>query len=200
MFTGLIEEVGTVRSIREGEPGKRLQIVAPRTARKLRVGDSVAVNGCCLTLSARRGDQLTFDLLEETFDRTNLKALRHESPVNLERALRADDRLGGHFVQGHVDCTSRIINFEQRRGDRRLEVELPAEFARYVARKGSIAIDGISLTIAEVSSRSFAVWIIPHTKRQTNLGHAEAGGLVNLEFDILAKYVERMLSRHAPPG
>jgi riboflavin synthase len=200
MFTGLIEEVGTVRSIREGEPGMRLQIVAPRTARKLRVGDSVAVNGCCLTLSAHRGDQLTFDLLEETFDRTNLKALRHKSPVNLEPALRADARFGGHFVQGHVDCASRIINFEQRRGDRRLEVELPAEFARYVARKGSIAIDGISLTIAEVSSRSFAVWIIPHTKRHTNLGHAEAGGLVNLEFDILAKYVERLLSRHAPQG
>ena len=200
MFTGLIEEVGTVRSIREGEPGMRLQIVAPRTARKLRLGDSVAVNGCCLTLSAHRGDQLTFDLLEETFDRTTLKALRPKSPVNLERALRAARRFGGHFVQGHVDCASRIINFEQRRGDRRLEVELPAEFARYVARKGSIAIDGISLTIAEVSSRSFAVWIIPHTKRQTNLGHAEAGGLVNLEFDILAKYVERMLSRHAPQG
>jgi riboflavin synthase len=200
MFTGLIEEVGTVRSIREGEPNKQLQIVAPRTARKLRLGDSVAVNGCCLTLSAHRGDQLTFDLLEETFDRTNLKALRHKSPVNLERALRADGRFGGHFVQGHVDCTSRIINFEQRKGDRRLEVELPAEFARYVARKGSIAIDGISLTIAEVSSRSFAVWIIPHTKRHTNLGHAEAGGLVNLEFDILAKYVERLLSRRAPQG
>src|SRR6266550_2672465 len=200
MFTGLIEEVGTVRSIREGEPGMRLQIVAPRTARKLRVGDSVAVNGCCLTLSAHRGDQLTFDLLEETFDRTNLKALRHKSPVNLERALRADARFGGHFVQGHVDCASRIINFEQRRGDRRLEVELPAEFARYVARKGSIAIDGISLTIAEVSSRSFAVWIIPHTKRHTNLGRADVSGLVNLEFDILAKYVERMLSHHAPQG
>jgi riboflavin synthase len=200
MFTGLIEEVGTVRSIREGEHSKQLQIVAPRTARKLRLGDSVAVNGCCLTLSARRGDQLTFDLLEETFDRTNLKALRPKSPVNLERPLRADGRFGGHFVQGHVDCASRIINFEQRRGDRRLEVELPAQFTRYVARKGSIAIDGISLTIAEVSSRSFAVWIIPYTKRQTNLGHAEAGGLVNLEFDILAKYVERLLSRHAPQG
>ena len=199
MFTGLIEEVGTVSSIREREH-KQLQIGAPRTARKLRVGDSVAVNGCCLTLSAHRGDQLTFDLLEETFDRTNLKALRHESPVNLERALRADGRFGGHFVQGHVDCTSPIISFEQRRGDRRLEVELPAEFARYVARKGSIAIDGISLTVAEVSQQSFAVWIIPHTKRHTNLGRADVGGLVNLEFDILAKYVERMLSHHAPQG
>jgi len=198
MFTGLIEEVGTVSSIREREHREQLQIVAPRTARKLRVGDSVAVNGCCLTLSAHRGDQLTFDLLEETFDRTNLKALRHESPVNLERALRADGRFGGHFVQGHVDCTSRIITFEQRRCDHRLEVELPAEFARYVARKGSIAIDGISLTVAEVSPQSFAVWIIPHTKRHTNLGRADVGRLVNLEFDILAKYVERMLSHHAP--
>src|SRR6184192_2199358 len=198
MFTGLIEEVGTVSSIREREHSKQLQIVAPRTARKLRVGDSVAVNGCFLTLSAHRGDQLTFNLLAETSDRTNLKALRHRSPVNLERALRADGRFGGHFVQGHVDCTSRIINFDQRRGDRRLEVELPAEFARYVARKGSIAIDGISLTVAEVSQQSFAVWIIPHTKRHTNLGRADVGGLVNLEFDILAKYVERMLSQHAP--
>ena len=200
MFTGLIEEVGTVSSIREREHRKQLQIVAPRTARKLRVGDSVAVNGCCLTLSGHRGDQLTFDLLEETFDRTNLKALRHESRVNLERALRADGRFGGHFVQGHVDCTSRIITFEQRRDDHRLEVQLPAEFARYVARKGSIAIDGISLTVAEVSPQSFAVWIIPHTKCHTNLDRADVGGLVNLEFDILAKYVERMFSHHAPQG
>ena len=200
MFTGLIEEVGTVTSTRERERSKQLQIVAPRIAKKIRPGESVAVNGCCLTLSAHRGDQLTFDLLEETLDRTNLKMLRRGSGVNLERALRAAGRFGGHFVQGHVDCTSRVISFEQIGGDHRLVVELPAEFARYVARKGSIAIDGISLTIAEVSSRSFAVWIIPHTKRQTNLGHAEAGGLVNLEFDILAKYVERLLSRHAPQG
>src|SRR6266404_1301062 len=173
MFTGLVEEVGTVTSIRERERSKQLQIVASRTAKKIRTGDSVAVNGCCLTLSAHRGDQLTFDLLEETLDRTNLKMLRRGSGVNLERALPANGRFGGHFVQGHVDCASRIIAFEQSKGDHRLEVELPAEFARYV---------------------------VPNTKRHTNLGRAEAGGLVNLEFDILAKYVERMLSRHAPGG
>src|SRR6266446_9223832 len=190
MFTGLVEEVGTVTSIRERERSKQLQIVASRTAKKIRTGESVAVNGCCLTLSAHRGDQLTFDLLEETLARTNLKMLKRDSSVNLERALRGDGQLGGHFVQGHVDCTSRVISFEQRGGDHRLAVELPAEFARYVACKGSIAIDGISLTIAEVSPQSFAVWIIPHTKRHTNLDRAEAGGLVNLEFDILAKYVE----------
>ena len=200
MFTGLIEEVGTVTSTRERERSKQLQIVAPRIAKKIRTGESVAVNGCCLTLSAHRGDQLTFDLLEETLARTNLKMLKRDSSVNLERALRTDGRLGGHFVQGHVDCTSRVISFEQTEGDHRLAVELPAEFARYVACKGSIAIDGISLTIAEVSPQGFAVWIIPHTKRHTNLDRAEAGGLVNLEFDILAKYVESIISARAPKG
>jgi riboflavin synthase len=198
MFTGLIEEVGTVTSTRERKRSKQLQIVAPRTAKKIRTGESVALNGCCLTLSAHRGDRLTFDLLEETLARTNLKMLKRDSSVNLERALRGDGRLGGHFVQGHVDCTSRVISFEQIGGDYRLAVELPGEFARYVACKGSIAIDGISLTIAEVSPMSFAVWIIPHTKRHTNLSRAEAGILVNLEFDILAKYVERMISARTP--
>ena len=198
MFTGLIEEVGTVTSTRERKRRRQLQIVAPRIAKKIRTGESVALNGCCLTLSARRGDRLTFDLLEETLARTNLKMLKRDSSVNLERALRGDGRLGGHFVQGHVDCTSRIISFEQIGGDYRLAVELPAEFARYVACKGSIAIDGISLTIADVSRMSFAVWIIPHTKRHTNLSRAEAGILVNLEFDILAKYVERMISARPP--
>ena len=200
MFTGLVEEVVRVTSIRERERSKQLQIVAPRTAKKIRAGDSVAVNGCCLTLSAHRGNQLAFDLLEETLERTNLKMLKRDSSVNLERALRADGRLGGHFVQGHVDCTSRVISFAQIGGDHRLAVELPAEFARYIACKGSIAIDGISLTIAEVSPMSFVVWIIPHTKRHTNLRRAEAGTLVNLEFDILAKYVERMISARTPQG
>jgi riboflavin synthase len=198
MFTGLIEEVGTVTSTRERKRRKQLQIVAPRIAKKIRTGESVALNGCCLTLSARRGDRLTFDLLEETLARTNLKMLKRNSSVNLERALRGDGRLGGHFVQGHVDCTSRVISFEQIGGDYRLAVELAAEFARYVACKGSIAINGISLTIAEISAQSFAVWIIPHTKRHTNLSRAEAGTLVNLEFDILAKYVERMISARTP--
>lgn len=198
MFTGLIEEVGTVTSTRERKRRKQLQIVAPRIAKEIRTGESVALNGCCLTLSTHRGDQLTFDLLEETLARTNLKMLKRNSSVNLERALRGDGRLGGHFVQGHVDCTSRIISFEQIGGDYRLAVELPAEFARYVACKGSIAIDGISLTIAEVSAQSFAVWIIPHTKRHTNLSRVEAGILVNLEFDILAKYVERIISARLP--
>ena len=195
MFTGLIEEVGSVLWIRASDRGTQLQIAAPRIAKEIRTGDSVAVNGCCLTVSAHRGEQLTFDLLEETLDRTNLKTLRRESLVNLERALAADGRIGGHFVQGHIDCAARILAFEESGADHRLEVELPAEFAHYVAYKGSIAINGISFTVAEVLPKSFAVWLIPTTKRYTNLERAQIGDLVNLEFDLVAKYVERMLPR-----
>jgi riboflavin synthase len=195
MFTGLIEEVGSVIAVRGSNRGTQLQITAPRIAKKISTGDSVAVNGCCLTLSSHRGDQLTFDLLEETIGRTNLKVLQPDTPINLERALSADGRFGGHLIQGHIDCTSPILAFEERAGDHRLEVQLPAEFAHYVVSKGSIAMNGISLTVAEVLPESFVVWIIPHTKRHTNLDRAKAGALLNLEFDILAKYVERMLSR-----
>jgi riboflavin synthase len=200
MFTGLIEEVGSVIAAHASDRGVQLQIAAPQIAKEMRTGDSVAVNGCCLTLSSRRDDQLSFDLLEETIGRTNLRTLRPDSPVNLERALSADGRFGGHFVQGHIDCTSPILVFEERAGDHRLEVQLPAEFARYVVTKGSIAMNGISLTVAEVLPESFVVWVIPHTKRHTNLDRAKAGDLLNLEFDILAKYVERMISRHEPQG
>jgi riboflavin synthase len=208
MFTGLIEEVGTVIAAHAGDRGAQLrsqvastrrrsvlQIAAPQIAKKIRIGESVAVNGCCLTLSSRRGDQLSFDLLKETIGRSNLKGLRPGAGVNLERALFVDGRFGGHFVQGHIDCTSSIVAFEERAGDHRLEVQLPAEFAHYIVNKGSIAINGISLTVAEVLPKSFVVWIVPHTKRHTNLDRARAGELLNLEFDILAKYVERILSR-----
>jgi riboflavin synthase len=195
MFTGLIEEVGSVLGIHATDRGRRLQVVAPRLAGKIQIGDSIAVNGCCLTVAARRAEQLAFDLLAETLDCTNLGALRQESRVNLERALAADGRFGGHFVQGHVDCASRIMALEKNGADHRLEIELPADFAHYIAHKGSIAINGISLTVAELSENSFAVWIIPHTRSQTNLDTARADDLVNLEFDLIAKYLERMLDR-----
>jgi len=196
MFTGLIEEVGEVVAVpaSDSESFCELQIAAPRIAKKSRSGDSIAVNGCCLTLTSRRGDRLAFDLLEETIDRTNLKKLRRNNRVNLERALPADGRLGGHFVQGHIDCVSPIVAFDKKGADFRLEVELPAEFAHYVARKGSIAVNGISLTVAVVLAKSFVAWIIPYTKQHTNLDCAQSGDLVNIEFDILAKYVERALS------
>ena len=193
MFTGLIEEVGTVAAVRAGNQSARLQIAAPQIAKQTRSGDSIAVNGCCLTLASRRGNDLTFDLLEETIARTNLKKLRRNDQVNLERPLRADGRLGGHFVQGHIDCAAPILAFGKKDVDFRLEISLPAEFASYIAPKGSIAVNGISLTVADIFPKSFVAWIIPYTKKHTNLDRAEADDLVNLEFDILAKYVERML-------
>lgn len=196
MFTGLIEETGSVLWIRASERGTQLQIAAPQIAADVRTGDSVAVNGCCLTVANSRVDQLTFDLLQETLDRTNLATLRRETQVNLERALAADGRLGGHFVQGHIDCSAHIISFERGGADYRLEVELPHEFAHYVAYKGSIAVNGISLTVAEACESSFVAWIIPHTKQATNFNAARAGDLVNLEFDLIAKYLERMLERY----
>jgi riboflavin synthase len=195
MFTGLIQEIGRVVAIESAKSGTQLRIAAPKTAKKLRRGDSLAVNGCCLTLSSRRGDDLAFDLLEETITRTNLKNLRRGHWVNLERALAANERFGGHFVQGHVDCVTPIIAFQKSGADFRLEIELPAESAHYVACKGSIAVNGISLTVAEVLPRSLVVWIIPYTKTHTNLDRAQTGDLMNLEFDILAKYVERLLKK-----
>jgi riboflavin synthase len=196
MFTGLIEELASVLWIRATDRGTQLQIAAPGMAETIRTGDSLSVNGCCLTIFAHRAEQITFDLLEETLERTNLKTLRRDSLVNLERPVMAESRMGGHFVQGHIDCAVPIISFEALANDYRLEVELPSEFAHYVACKGSIAINGISLTIAEVLSDSFAVWIIPHTRRSTNLHGARESDMVNLEFDILAKYVERMVAAY----
>jgi riboflavin synthase len=193
MFTGLVEEVGTIVAVRTRHDGTELQIAAPRTVKDVNPGESIAVNGCCLTITSCRSDCLTFDLLQETIARTNLQDLQQDSPVNLERALSADGRLGGHFVQGHVDCVAPIIAFKANGADFRLEVGLPENVRHYVASKGSIAINGISLTIAEILPTSFTVWIIPYTKRHTNLDRATTGDLVNLEFDILAKYVERMV-------
>jgi riboflavin synthase len=197
MFTGLIEEIGSVLWIRATERRTQLQVEVPRIAEEIRRGDSVAVNGCCLTVSAHREALLTFDLLEETLERTNLKTLRRESLVNLERALPADGRVGGHFVQGHIDCMVQVVAFEETGTDYRLEVSLPGDFAHYITYKGSVALNGISLTVAEVLTDSFAVWIIPHTLRHTNLSILGPGDWLNVEFDLLAKYVERMLARSA---
>ena len=196
MFTGLIEEVGSVIAVGASKNGNRLQIAAPHVAKKIRRGDSLAVNGCCLTLSSHRGEELIFDLLDETIARTNLRNLQPRQPVNLERAISATERFGGHFVQGHIDCVSPVIAYRKSGADFRLEIELPKAFAQYVASKGSIAVNGISLTVGEVLSKSFVVWIIPYTKTHTNLDRVQAGDPMNLEFDILAKYVERMVSRY----
>ena len=196
MFTGLIEEIASVLWIRATDRGTQLQIAAPFVAETVRTGDSIAVNGCCLTVSAHRAEQITFDLLDETLQRTNLRTLRRDSMVNLERPVSGSGRLGGHFVQGHIDCSVPIISFESVGSDYRLEVQLPSEFAHYVAWKGSVAVNGISLTVAEVLPDSFAAWVIPHTRRVTNLQNAQPGEQINIEFDILAKYVERIVAAY----
>lgn len=197
MFTGLVECTGEAAALERSATGARLDVRAPKIGAEVEPGDSIAVNGCCLTVAAIDRDILSFDLLGETLSRTNLGELARDEPVNLERALAATGRLGGHFVQGHIDVSAEVHAFEAMGRDARLEVALPAEFARFVVSKGSIAVDGISLTVAEVRRESFVVWIIPHTRATTNLQGRQAGDRVNLEFDLLAKYVERLLAARA---
>ena len=199
MFTGLVEETGRVVWLRRStESGLQIQIAAPGIAKGSHRGDSIAVNGCCLTVANHRNEFITFDLLQETLDRTNLRHLRPDSPVNLERPLLANGRLGGHFVQGHIDCSAEILAYEKKGDDYRLDVALPLEYLHLVVPKGSVAISGISLTVGVVQNDRFTVWIIPHTRKATNLHAAKVGDQVNLEFDMLAKYVERMLARSLP--
>ncbi len=197
MFTGLIEEIGVCLGVRRCAQEIRMSLTAPEITPHVKVGDSVAVNGCCLTVVGSTREDLHFDLLDETLQRTNLAELRPGSEVNLERAISADGRIGGHFVQGHVDCTAALIAQKIETRDLRLEFELPARFSRYVASKGSICVNGVSLTVADLTEESFSVCLIPHTRSATNLEKLSVGSQVNLEFDILAKYAERIMTRLA---
>jgi riboflavin synthase len=195
MFTGLIEEIGVCLELRRRAEVIQLLLTAPGIAPHVKVGDSVAVNGCCLTAVQSDGEHLHFDLLDETLQRTNLGELSRGSAVNLEQAVRADGRMGGHFVQGHVDCTAAVIARDLVERDLRLELELPTRFSPYVAWKGSICVNGVSLTVASLTDASFSVYLIPQTRGATNLGKLSQGSRVNLEFDILAKYAERIMTR-----
>jgi len=194
MFTGLVEEVGQVTSFAPTQNAWGLQLAAQVVPADVAVGDSVAVNGCCLTVTRCEPGKLWFELLEETRRLTNFGELKPGSLVNLERSLKPESRLGGHFVSGHIDVLGRVEVFEARGKDHYLRVAAPAGWGRYLVYKGSIAVDGISLTVAEVSGDSFAVWLIPHTLAATNLRQKVAGSGVNLEFDLLAKYVEKLMS------
>ncbi|HEY5078855.1 MAG TPA: riboflavin synthase [Opitutaceae bacterium] len=198
MFTGIIEETGSVESFSKGPASWRLSVGARKVLEGLGVGDSVAVNGCCLTAIASDAKEVVFDVLEETRRLTNLLCVEPGSRVNLERSLRADSRLGGHFVTGHIDGTGAVEVFERRGSDHYLRIRGPRGCGRLLILKGSVAVDGISLTVAEVDGDSFAVWIIPHTMEATNLAGRRAGSAVNLEFDMLGKYVEKLVrSREA---
>jgi riboflavin synthase len=193
MFTGIVEEAGRVVAFTQNAAAWRLQIAAGSTLAGAALGDSIAVNGCCLTVVELDAQHFYFDVLEETRRLTNFSALAPGAPVNLERSLRFDGKVGGHFVTGHIDGLGEIEIFEPRGADYYLRAHVPAGGGRYVIHKGSIAIDGISLTVAEVVGDSFAVWLIPHTLAVTNLHARRVGELVNLEFDLLGKYVEKLL-------
>jgi riboflavin synthase len=199
MFTGLISDIGIVDGVASGDAGARLRI---RTglAGELAEGDSVAVNGACLTAAAVDADAFEADVMNQTLERTSLGPLREGSSVNLELPLRLSDRLGGHMVQGHVDGTGRIAEVSEDGLARRLRVEAPEEVRRYLVERGSVAVDGVSLTVASLGDGGFEVSLVPETLERTTLGEARTGTVVNLELDVIARYVERLLSRLGEKG
>ncbi len=200
MFTGLIEEVGAVRRVQRQGAFQRLEISARLVLEGTRLGDSININGACQTAVELGADYFAVESVEETLKRTTLGALRPGDPVNLERSIRLQDRLGGHLVLGHVDGVGRISRIEQRQREWLLSVEPPAGLLRYIAFKGSVAIDGISLTVAQVEGGAFTAAIIPHTFDHTTLGKRRRGDAVNLEVDVIARYVERLLCAGADPA
>ena len=208
MFTGIVEELGRVVRLETVEDCARLTVEAPTVTQDASLGDSISVNGCCLTIAAMHGSTFTADLMAETLTRTTLGSQAPGDPVNLERALRATDRLGGHIVQGHVDATAEVLDRSHGEHWDLLRVGLPQEIARYVAVKGSVALDGVSLTVVDVedaqhnapdasptpgAGASLSVGLIPETLRRTTLGTRRPGERVNLEVDVMAKYAERLL-------
>jgi riboflavin synthase len=196
MFTGLIEDLGTVESIDRGGEGARLR-VSTKLAGEIADGDSVAVNGCCLTATAVDADGFATEAMNQTLDVTALDAIEEGTRVNLELAMKAGDRLGGHIVQGHVDGVGTVVSVEDDGFARRIRVGLPTELLRYVVDKGSITLDGVSLTVAEPGETWAEVSLIPETLERTNLTFAEPGSKLNVECDVVAKYVERLMSPFA---
>ena len=199
MFTGLIEETGRIEAIEHGADAVMLAVSADVCLGGTNIGDSIAVNGCCLTTTkvTQRGKSrgFQFDLLRETWDVTNLNSLRRGSAGNLERALAFGQRMGGHFVTGHVDAVGKVRKWEKQGNDWLLDVDAPASLMTGFVAKGSVAIDGISLTLAKLRKRGFAVWIIPHTRQVTNMRTRKVGDMVNLETDLLGKYAQRQFER-----
>ncbi len=201
MFTGIVEEVGKVISLETSQAGGRIVLEAEKVLEGTQLGDSILVNGACLTVSSISSAQIAMDLLGETLSKTNLASLRPGDIVNLERSLTPQSRLGGHFVLGHVDGTGTITRFERGGEDRVLEIEAPAEIADKLSAKGSTAVDGISLTVVTVADQRFTVHIIPHTLNWTNLKERKPGDRVNIEIDVFARYLHDFLTKRGQvPG
>ena len=199
MFSGIIEELGTVKLLNKGGTIAKLRVSAPKLAEGTQPGQSILVNGVCLTVVEVKQDSLEFDLMQESLKCTSLGALREADKVNLERALRADGRLDGHFVTGHIDATAIITKKQQIGSDVIIEVRPPEELLGYIALKGSVALDGVSLTVSALSARSFCVSLIPYTLAGTTLGLKKEQETINLECDILAKYVKRLSAPNQQP-
>jgi len=195
MFTGIVEVVGSVAELDPRGDIMALVIEAPGVTEGVRIGDSIAVNGCCLTVTVIDGSHLSFEAVKETLEKTSLGDLTAGSHVNLERAMRADGRLDGHIVQGHVDGMGRVRSFDRAGDDVRLAIDCGPEIGDFLVEKGSVAIDGVSLTVVGVTDEGFDVALIPHTLKATTLGERVAGDRVNLEADVLGKYVKRYLDR-----
>ena len=200
MFTGIIEEVGHVKSLHRGAKSFTLEVEAEKVLEETLVGDSIATNGVCLTVTSLTGHGFTADVMPETVSRTALGELVSGSPVNLERALSLQTRLGGHIVSGHIDGTGRIADRRQDDTALWLTIECDSKLLRYIIEKGSVTLQGVSLTVARVDARSFAVSLIPHTQAATTLHQAKVGDLVNIENDIIAKYVEKLLGKAPDNG
>jgi riboflavin synthase len=196
MFTGLIEDIGTVETLERSEDGAKLR-VSSKLAAELALGDSIAVNGCCLTATAVDGNRFETEAMNQTLEVTALASVEEGSRVNLELAMRASDRLGGHIVQGHVDGVGTVASVEDDGFARRVRVELPPDLLRYVVDKGSITLSGVSLTVAELGETWVEVSLIPETLERTNLGDLAPGDRLNVESDVVAKYVERLMSPFA---
>ena len=193
MFTGIIEEIGTIRTINRGAASAVLTIAAETVLEDVHLGDSIAVNGVCLTVTSFSKKQFTADVMHETLNRSSLGTLRPGSHVNLERAMKADGRFGGHIVSGHIDGTGTITDIKKDDNAIWYTIKTPTELMRFIIEKGSITIDGISLTVAKVTAQDFSVSIIPHTAAQTTLSQRKVGDIVNLENDVIGKYVEKLL-------
>lgn len=200
MFTGIIEEIGSIRSVARGTHSAVLSVRAERILEDIHTGDSIAVNGVCLTVSSFDKGGFTADVMHETLNRSGLGALKTDSPVNLERAMRADGRFGGHIVSGHIDGTGTIIGVRKDDNAVWYTIRAASSVMRYIVEKGSVAIDGISLTVAGVDAESFSVSVIPHTAKQTILSRRRPGDSVNLENDCVGKYVEKLLGLSGQGG
>ncbi|ASY17057.1 riboflavin synthase [Candidatus Planktophila versatilis] len=202
MFTGLITELGTVQGITRGESSAIFTITAPQSVAGLGLGDSISVNGVCLTATSITGDSFTADVMVQTLKLTSLSQVQVGSPVNLELAARLDMRIGGHIVQGHVDGVATVVALTPGEKWAQLDLTVPAELMKYVVAQGSITLDGVSLTVGALddATNGVSVWLIPETLAKTNLSAKKAGGLVNVEVDVLAKYVERLLKKGVAGG